>query len=824
MKKTKKKILKKKIYKKKGGASNIPNWIYENDPEGRGAYWVDFNSLKDGTFYRTLPREYFGGGQDEFKISTPEEAEAKYLELERKKVKNRLNKSVRDFKLKINAPEFFPSKKNKSKKKKFMNLMRNVPNVLSKYLNANELSKLENISIQTKNSIPFTWKSKKYNPDNWYHFFKWKFRINLKRKFHILDYAIKKSNNKPVMITQSIPYNSFQKGSRNVLEINPEGLSELAIYRKLKNCNNIPKLDDCFIGQFYNFDSSIEPKYCNILINEPFDSSILQENKNKKYHEKDVVPNIVNYIEKDLSKTTDKYNLDDIRKIMFDILSGLSECHNNLIVHGNLKGSKIVLYKDKWKLIGFTESVYLLSTKKLIKKATEGTSHYLAPESVLNQYSSYSDYGLLLDSNYSVYTDKIDIWAAGIIFLELASRNGLFFTIDSGIHLIVKQFKLFGTPSKETLEDMNIQSNHNNAFIYKLPKYEPSDLSKLAPILDENAKDLINKMCKINPNERISATEALEHPFFKSIKKNTIKDLYTNLNEKSNKEFNLLNPLIFDANKENIKNLLLYINSELNNYKNKVFNQHTLDANNISEYISLETRKYKYIIYRRIRHTVFFMVKNYITKKINICKDAHQQNEETIRLYKNVDKIIKICQQLSLNQFKYSIGSKGDKEFFTDIVNTLECDIYPFTLFDFELLICENMINNNQDKKIYPERSDIIKMINNLNDAMIIRYYTYLNDDLSKDVELSSEMVFGKEAYSFSTIAFASFIITMVTYNKYENIKPFNKKETPLLEDCIADMLKVIELEYSNRGPAWQDHKTPASLTSIFSKIDKYSK
>ena len=116
MKKTKKKILRKNL-KKKGGASNIPNWIYGNDPDGRGAYWADFDSLKDGTFYRTLPREYFGRGEDEFKISTPEEAEAKYIELEKKKVKNRLNKSVKDFKLKINAPEFFPSKKNKSKKK-----------------------------------------------------------------------------------------------------------------------------------------------------------------------------------------------------------------------------------------------------------------------------------------------------------------------------------------------------------------------------------------------------------------------------------------------------------------------------------------------------------------------------------------------------------------------------------------------------------------------------------------------------------------------------------------------------------------------------------
>ena len=160
--------------------------------------------------------------------------------------------------------------------------MRNVPNGLSKYLNANELSKLENISIQTKNSIPFTWSSKKYNPYNWYHFFKWKFRIARQRSFHIMDYAIKKSKNEPVMITQTFP-DKYENGlDPDDLEINAEGLSELAIHRKLKDCNNIPKLDDCFIGQFYNFDTKIEPKFCTILINEAFNHiSYSQENEKK---------------------------------------------------------------------------------------------------------------------------------------------------------------------------------------------------------------------------------------------------------------------------------------------------------------------------------------------------------------------------------------------------------------------------------------------------------------------------------------------------------------------------------------------------------------
>lgn len=48
-------------------------------------------------------------------------------------------------------------------------------------------------------------------------------------------------------------------------------------------------------------------------------------------------------------------------------------------------------------------------------------------------------------------------------------------------------------------------------------KYPADDLSKFVPRLDADGLDLIKKMLKINPSQRITAKAALEHPYFKEL-------------------------------------------------------------------------------------------------------------------------------------------------------------------------------------------------------------------------------------------------------------------------------------------------------------------
>lgn len=77
----------------------------------------------------------------------------------------------------------------------------------------------------------------------------------------------------------------------------------------------------------------------------------------------------------------------------------------------------------------------------------------------------------------------------------------------------MKIFKIRGTPSLElwpTMKDLPL---------YKpdYPNYAPVPLSKLVPGIDEQGLDLLEKMLKCNPAERITAKDAMLHPYLKDV-------------------------------------------------------------------------------------------------------------------------------------------------------------------------------------------------------------------------------------------------------------------------------------------------------------------
>lgn len=77
----------------------------------------------------------------------------------------------------------------------------------------------------------------------------------------------------------------------------------------------------------------------------------------------------------------------------------------------------------------------------------------------------------------------------------------------------MKIFKGRGTPDPELWPSMK------DLPLYKpdYPKYKGELLSKLVPSLDELGLDLMDKMLKCNPAERITAKEAMQHPYLKDV-------------------------------------------------------------------------------------------------------------------------------------------------------------------------------------------------------------------------------------------------------------------------------------------------------------------
>lgn len=162
--------------------------------------------------------------------------------------------------------------------------------------------------------------------------------------------------------------------------------------------------------------------------------------------------------------------------IFYQLFSALCYCHEHNIVHRDLKLENILIYDiDN---IGDTSMEYFwiklidFGTAKLFnRKRSEqtiiGTSYYIAPE--------------VLKKNYN---EKCDTWSAGVI---------LYILLVGGVPFA-------GKTDAEMYKKIKIGN-----FQSKQKKYVNSSLE---------CQDLISRLLEINIENRLSAIEALNHPWF----------------------------------------------------------------------------------------------------------------------------------------------------------------------------------------------------------------------------------------------------------------------------------------------------------------------
>jgi len=154
------------------------------------------------------------------------------------------------------------------------------------------------------------------------------------------------------------------------------------------------------------------------------------------------------------------------------ILSAVNYCHRLKIVHRDLKPENI-LYESKkedslLKVIDFGTSRYFDPCQQMKQKF--GTPYYIAPE--------------VLKGNY---TEKCDVWSCGVILYIL----------------------LCGTPPFNGQNDKEIMDSVAQG-IYDFDAPEWAEVS-------DSAQALIRKMLKYDPEERYSAKQVLDDPWFKLV-------------------------------------------------------------------------------------------------------------------------------------------------------------------------------------------------------------------------------------------------------------------------------------------------------------------
>ena len=166
------------------------------------------------------------------------------------------------------------------------------------------------------------------------------------------------------------------------------------------------------------------------------------------------------------------YSEKDAATIFQQVMSSIEYCHNNGICHRDLKPENLLYLnqgpenENPIKVIDFGLSQMISPEKNL--KTKVGTAYYVAPEILKGDY-----------------TEKCDIWSAGVILYILLSGD-----------------PPFNRPSDSVIY------NKISKMKFSFPEKKWKDISK-------EAKDLIIHMMAPE-NERYTAKQVLEHPWFKN--------------------------------------------------------------------------------------------------------------------------------------------------------------------------------------------------------------------------------------------------------------------------------------------------------------------
>nr|ACI15991.1 serine-threonine kinase [Bodo saltans] len=236
-----------------------------------------------------------------------------------------------------------------------------------------------------------------------------------------------------------------------------------------------------------------------------------------------------------------------VRSIGYQLFAFLHYIQSKGVVHTDLKPENILLAQKKIlmsrplgplpvtssiKVIDFGSAEFTASFKNQTSSGTRisyntiQTRHYRAPEVVFGSGWSY----------------PADVWSVGLILWELLKGDCVFMTHDDKEHLAMMQ-RFLGSPSRadggffsifrrgDKTEEF-VSRRHHSSGTLRWPTEETSSrdlkyLNAIVPLCrefkDHSSDDefcdfvsLIGKVLEWDPNRRLTAADALSHPFFAS--------------------------------------------------------------------------------------------------------------------------------------------------------------------------------------------------------------------------------------------------------------------------------------------------------------------
>ncbi|KAI9687585.1 MAG: regulator of ime2 [Bathelium mastoideum] len=227
------------------------------------------------------------------------------------------------------------------------------------------------------------------------------------------------------------------------------------------------------------------------------------------------VPETVYRASRYFSKMKTTMPILEVKLYIYQLFRSLAYIHSMGICHRDIKPQNLLLDPSSGvlKLCDFGSAKILVENEPNVSYIC--SRYYRAPELIFGATN---------------YTTKIDVWSTGCVMAELMLGQPLF-PGESGIDQLVEIIKVLGTPTRDQIRTMN-----PNYMEHKFPQIKPHPFSKVdttslkqrSQLLighnqvfrraEPSAIDLISRLLEYTPTQRLSAIEAMVHPFFDDLR------------------------------------------------------------------------------------------------------------------------------------------------------------------------------------------------------------------------------------------------------------------------------------------------------------------